>query len=245
MAHAFLITGGTEKTRAKKTNNLVKEYRIAHDGIIEVTPETENGAIGIDQIRNIKTRLALKTTKDTYKLCWIRGAHLMTIEAQNAILKTLEEPPGRAIIVLTTANPAQLLPTIRSRCQKIKLKSAIDIDLGNKEHKEAINNLVTLLKSSNGQRLVWSYNERGTERNSINKMLTYWLTAARDGLVNKYIPEAVINKDLTRNKNNPINRLGEKDLLRMIDNIKQAQINLSETNVNQQLSLDNLVLSFP
>ncbi len=245
MIHAFLITKGTEEQRGKKAKDIVKNYETARSGIMEVTPETGGGAIGIDQIRKIKTRLGLRAAKNKLKICWIKKAHLLTTEAQNAILKTLEEPPQQAIIILSTSKPNQLLPTIQSRCRIINLKSAIDIRLGSKKHQNAVSDLQLLLNSSKGARLEWSYNIKGMDRDLVNNMLTYWLTAARDGLISKYIPEKIINKEINSKQGSPINKIGEKHLLQMIKNTKEAQKKLTQTNVNQQILLDNLVLNFP
>ncbi|NPA58660.1 MAG: DNA polymerase III subunit [Aquificae bacterium] len=84
-----------------------------HPDLMVVSPERE---IRIDQIRQVIDFLKLKKKKAVI----IEKAERMNLEASNALLKTLEEPPENSLIVLTTSNQAKLLPTIVSRCKKIR-----------------------------------------------------------------------------------------------------------------------------
>ena len=82
---------------------------------------SESGqTITIEEIRRVKNFVSLSPYAGPYKFVIINDAHLMTTEAQNALLKVLEEPSPSSILILVTANPNSLLPTIASRCQEIK-----------------------------------------------------------------------------------------------------------------------------
>jgi DNA polymerase-3 subunit delta' len=85
------------------------------------TKEVEKASdeIKIDQIRQAQERLSLTPSEGAKKILIVDGAETLNVSAQNAFLKTLEEPPGDALIILITAMPQSLLPTIRSRCQEI------------------------------------------------------------------------------------------------------------------------------
>lgn len=72
---------------------------------------------GIDQVRQIHHFLSQKPFNHDSKLVIIFEAHHLNVESQNALLKTLEEPPLSCYLILITPNPQSLLPTIRSRCQ--------------------------------------------------------------------------------------------------------------------------------
>jgi DNA polymerase III delta' subunit len=85
-----------------------------------IKPEDEKKSISIDQIRELREKLSLSSMSDGYKIAIIDNAHLMTFEAQSALLKQLEEPKGKKIIILITEYPDNLLSTIASRCQKIR-----------------------------------------------------------------------------------------------------------------------------
>jgi DNA polymerase-3 subunit delta' len=75
--------------------------------------------LSIEQIRRVCTSLALRPARGAAKVGIVDQAERLTAEAQNALLKTLEEPRGRATLVLVTSNLDALLPTIRSRCQRL------------------------------------------------------------------------------------------------------------------------------
>lgn len=95
---------------------------------IRVKPE--GNSIKIAQIRNLQSDIVIKPHKK-YKIYIIDKAEKMTVEAQNALLKTLEEPPEYAIIILVTDNKEGLLPTIRSRCEIVKFTPIPFIEIKN------------------------------------------------------------------------------------------------------------------
>ena len=78
-------------------------------------------SIGVDQVREACDELAMTSMRGGYRVAIITPASIMTIAAQNALLKTLEEPAPRTLLVLVTARPSQLLPTLRSRCQRVEV----------------------------------------------------------------------------------------------------------------------------
>ena len=90
----------------------------------------EGNSIKIAQIRNLQSDIVIKPHKK-YKIYIIDKAEKMTLEAQNALLKTLEEPPEYAIIILVTNNKEGLLPTIRSRCEIVKFTPIPFIEIKN------------------------------------------------------------------------------------------------------------------
>lgn len=79
----------------------------------------EGSEIKIDQVREVQGDLALRPFEGNKKVLIVDGAEGLNAASANAFLKTLEEPPGDALILLITAMPQSLLPTIRSRCQEI------------------------------------------------------------------------------------------------------------------------------
>jgi DNA polymerase-3 subunit delta' len=85
--------------------------------------EPEKGTITIDAIRNIKRGLSRTSFAGGYKFCVIDSAEKMNANAQNGLLKTLEEPTPDTVIFLITGNPYLLLPTILSRCQHLRFQA--------------------------------------------------------------------------------------------------------------------------
>ncbi len=77
---------------------------------------------GIDDIRDIRDKVAFATVEGKYKVYILDEAHMLTKEASNAFLKVLEEPPGHVIFVLCTTEAHKVLPTIQSRCQRFEFR---------------------------------------------------------------------------------------------------------------------------
>ena len=97
-----------------------------HPDIIRVTHEKPN-TISVDDIREqVNNTVAIKPYQGPYKVYIIDHAELMTPQAQNALLKTIEEPPEYAVFMLLTENAQVLLPTINSRCVMLKLRNIKD-----------------------------------------------------------------------------------------------------------------------
>lgn len=88
-----------------------------HADLTWIGPEGRN--LKVSEIRAAEQRLRLRPLEGSRKVLVLERAHTMTPEAQNALLKTLEEPPGDATLILTTSRPNVLLPTVRSRCQRV------------------------------------------------------------------------------------------------------------------------------
>lgn len=98
-----------------------------HPDIIMVSHEKPN-SIGVDDIREqVNNTIDIKPYKGPYKIYIIPQADMMTAQAQNALLKTIEEPPSYAVIMLLTENADMLLPTINSRCVMLKLRNIKDV----------------------------------------------------------------------------------------------------------------------
>lgn len=116
--------GGTEP--CQKCDSCKKAIGKNHPDIIMVNHE-KPGTITIDEVRDqVIHDVAIKPYCSQHKIYIIPDAEMMTVQAQNAILKTIEEPPEYAVIMLLTSNIDSLLPTIRSRCVRLDLKVVDD-----------------------------------------------------------------------------------------------------------------------
>lgn len=97
-----------------------------HPDLIYVT-HSKPGSIGVDDIREqINDTIMIRPYSSYYKIYIVDEAEKMTVQAQNALLKTMEEPPSYAVIILITTNQEEFLPTILSRCVQLKLKPLKD-----------------------------------------------------------------------------------------------------------------------
>jgi len=150
VAHAYLFAGprGTGKTSmarllAKAVNCLSEEgekpcnqcsiCQAINEGrlldLIEIDAASNRG---IDEIRDLREKVGFRPNEAQYKVYVIDEAHMLTNEAFNALLKTLEEPPPHVIFVLATTEPHKIPATILSRCQRFDFRRASLGDLNRK-----------------------------------------------------------------------------------------------------------------
>jgi DNA polymerase-3 subunit delta' len=94
----------------------------AHPDLEWITPQEERKSISIDQIRALQEFLVLTPHTATRKLVVLSPAEAMTLQAANALLKLLEEPPAGSVLILVSHQPQRLPVTIRSRCSRIELR---------------------------------------------------------------------------------------------------------------------------
>lgn len=130
---------------------------------------TDN-SIGVNEIRSFIDQLRLSPTAGQIRLGVIRSAQSLTPEAQNALLKSLEEPPPRVIIVLETSTITALLPTVLSRCQ-------IVTDSSTTPEAETVTsepNILRLLPLSVGEQLAATENIGQSKQD-----VTTWMEAAQ------------------------------------------------------------------
>lgn len=102
--------------------------QMAHPDLLPVQVESGN-TLKVDQVRALQHDLQLAPYESRYRVALLLNMERATISAQNALLKTLEEPPGQAILLLTADTPESLLPTIVSRCEVLRLRPLPPADL--------------------------------------------------------------------------------------------------------------------
>ncbi|NLZ24564.1 DNA polymerase III subunit gamma/tau [Candidatus Dojkabacteria bacterium] len=148
LSHAYLFVGsrGTGKTStARILSKAVNCLDLKKDGNpcnkCEICVSITNGNFldlieidaasnrGIDQIRELKERIEFAPSKGKYKIYIIDEVHMLTNEAFNALLKTLEEPPSHIIFILATTDVHKLPATILSRCQRYDFRLGTELEI--------------------------------------------------------------------------------------------------------------------
>ncbi len=119
VAHAYLLHGsrGTGKTTIARI--IASKLGTADEDIIEIDAASNRG---IDDIRELREGVTTAPFRSQYKIYIIDEAHMLTKEAWNALLKTLEEPPAHVIFILATTELEKVPETIISRCQVFMFK---------------------------------------------------------------------------------------------------------------------------
>ena len=212
--------------------------------------DSEDGkSIKIAQVRDLQEQISEKPIVSESKVYIINNSDLMTVEAQNCLLKTLEEPPEYAHIILVASNESKLLNTIKSRCTKI-----------------AFNKLSTddLLKYANSHNISISDDLIGTCDGSISKLISVNDEAGLYNDLNQIIND-LSNKDIVdiwneadvlyKSKDNIIDLLdyfnivflnklrntNEEKYINSIGIVETTKKRLS-SNANHDMCIDNLLL---
>jgi DNA polymerase-3 subunit delta' len=104
------------------------DLRIVQREIQEKTKKLQS-IINVESVRGVGSFLSMTSAEGGWRIVLIDGAEDMNVSAANAVLKVLEEPPRRALLLLVSHNPARLLPTIRSRCRRLPLRPLAPADV--------------------------------------------------------------------------------------------------------------------
>jgi DNA polymerase-3 subunit delta' len=267
ISHAYLFYGpkkvGKRTVALKFLENLnlenSKEFKIDPNLIII---EPEKDIISIERIRGLKKKLSLSPIKNGWKSAIIDDAHLLTPDAQSSLLKLLEEPKGRTVIILISPDPNLLLPTIVSRCQLVRfwLVPQKEIESHLKERKIGKERIKELLAFSPGRPgLVLEYlkdEKKDIFQRKIKKLISQmpglplglrfqWAgKLAKDKRTLKQILEIWLNYFRERMLENIAKKKSRslKETREILDLIQKIYFLVSTTNINPRLALEILLM---
>jgi len=239
MFPAQLISSGSQQERLKIAHKIIEKAlgiasveKKGHPDLIILKPAN---TLGIGQIRTLQQQLALKPYSASAKVALITQAEKLTVPAQNALLKTLEEPPAKTLIILLAPKREALLPTIVSRCQIIRLAQKPQIEIDEKLLASHFSLLTSVLESGAGKRirLAQEFSRRQEALVLVKNLLWLW----RESLLIK----AGAKKGKVIKK---IRQLEFSQIKSAIKNTETIRAML-EANVNPRLGVENLFLSYP
>jgi DNA polymerase-3 subunit delta' len=219
--------------------------------------------IQISQIRNLQWRLSLRPFSAPFKAAIIDQAHCMNSEAQSCILKTLEEPSGKAILILITEYPELLFSTILSRVQKIRFSpvpiSEIEDYLKKQRIPQEKKDKISFLSLSkpglaidfllNPQKLEYQ-NQKVKEMIQIRQSdLIFRFQYIKDAVSKKYNIKELLDiwlryfrEILFKTLKNDQTEYSLDRVKNIINTIQNINFLISTTNVNQRLALEQLML---
>lgn len=178
MQGALLIFGGTKKQRLAKITEIAQKSQINiekvnNPDILKISPEKGKSSIGIEKSKEIRRFLSQKPYENTTKCVVIEDASFLTIQAQNALLKTLEELPNYASIILECSDKNGLVETVISRCQQIRI-------IGKIQEKVDAPSWEKIKKLSMKARLDLAEKIAQKERPEVIALLDFWINCERD-----------------------------------------------------------------
>lgn len=201
---------------------MCSDWNINTYDIMTLSVLEEKQFIGISDVKEALRFLHLSPRRSPFTTLIIKDAHLMSPEASQALLKTLEEPPANSRIILEVPQESMLLPTIISRCQEILVKKTAD------SLKTLDENVRAVIKNASGIRIggiIKFVDETFDSRQDATIFLeTLLLTTQEDLLVSSSIPEV-------------------KKISKIIRALLQARKELA-SNVHFRLVLDKLLLFY-
>lgn len=225
---SFLITSTDTKKAQEYVLKMCEDEQISGFDITTIEPEAGK-SIGIEEIRNIQKKIYLTPVKSKTKAIIIKNSETLTIEAQNAFLKILEEPPQSTLIILIVSNKDLLLSTIISRCKIIEIKEEF-IDLSEEEITQNISCLTDLLKGGTAGKLKLAQDFGKTKEEAI-----IWLKKMILSLRHKLINQ-------TNQTEAQPQGLEAEVLVEILKDFQETYTILSTTNVSPRLALENTLL---
>ena len=281
--HAFLFFG--EDKIGKKTfafhlaklilceNKACLECKTCLDIDKRISPdvcliESENNNIEIDKIRMLKEFLSLKSYSNKKKIAIINDAHLMRKDAQNSLLKLLEEPPENSVLILVTNFKEMILETIKSRVQTINFSKVqseeIEAYLKEKEiEAKLIEETVFYAGGKIGKAI--EFLENADQREFFSKTMNYLKRMEIDGFEKRfeYVKEIYEDREIVLEVLNTFERFFRRlmffklygktsdsfknySLLKIknvIEEIQKTKYYFNNTNTNKKLLLENLMIN--
>ncbi len=220
---SFIIVAPNSELQEEKLSEFCTRFKIDPLDRVYITPDKET-SLGIEVIKKLQEKIFLKPFKGKEKAIIIPQAELLTIPAQNALLKLLEEPPAHTFIFLLSSTQEVFLPTIISRCQLIDIKTILQ-QFTDDEKKKVQLQFKNWIQQSPGDAL--------KQAEIIAKDKDKALQTLEKFIV---VGESIL-KDNIENQKDPF------EVAYTLKKLHKTYATLKATNTNARLTLENLFLS--
>lgn len=261
----FLLANSFALSIIEDREDLLFQEKIYNSlDLITLIPEVEEKKgkkkekdIPIEKIREVKRKMSLFPSNSKMKVLIINNAHRMTVSSQNALLKMLEEPNSTSVIILVSHEDSKILPTIKSRCQKLvfslvgkseMLFAMKNEDAEKKEKYETVSmgrpGIMMELLEDNDKFLIYEKYYKDIEAimtKDINKNLLYAEKMSKDSLESQKILNVWVW--ILRKKYFENNSKNADEYYSKIEMIEKASFQIKNSNANLRLILENLLIS--
>ncbi|MCR4322946.1 MAG: AAA family ATPase [Candidatus Azambacteria bacterium] len=253
-AHAYLFCGGSGDEK-KEVARAFAALATEHEGggsmnpdVLMVEAQSGEDKVLVGQIRQIREFFSLASYFGGHKVVIIDAFDRLGNTASSALLKILEEPPAKSVIILLSDHPTMILPTILSRVQKVRFSGSEQTDEAIDKKKQIVYDLRNLIIATIARRFAMTEKMAKDEDSDISDILTQWASFFRDmsyliaGGDKKFLEHGWCVEDvekLVQEKNYSLTQL--RDIISEI--IRSAHI-AKTSNANKRLILENIVLMF-
>lgn len=222
---SFIVIAKNQNARKEYVKNFCGEQGIDPFDLTIIAKDTafkkNLQSIGIEEIKNVQKKIFLKPIKSNTKAVIIEDAHLLTTEAQNALLKVLEEPPEHTILILAAETKEALLPTIISRCTVITLEKET-VELSEEERTELLAFVHNLPTAPIGETLKKA-EQLAKDKNQGAIWIEKLLLALREELLKSEQPDPSI--------------------FLLIQSLQKLHTTLRTTNINPRFAIEHTLLN--
>ena len=253
-AHAYLFYGGSMDEK-KEVARAFAALATEHEGtgaqnpdVLMVEARAGEDKVLIGQIRQIREFFSLASYFGGHKVVIIDAFDRMGQTASSALLKILEEPPAKSVIILLSDHPAMIMPTILSRVQKVRFSGSETTDDAIDKRKKIVYDLVNLISANIARRFAVIEKITKDEDSDISGILTQWASFFRDvsycvaGGSKEFLENTWCSTDIEKVLDEKKYTLAQ--LHSIISEIVEGAHIAKTTNANKRLLLENIVLMF-